>query len=212
MNMDISSTMNAAQTQSYDYDYKTKTKSKADKAGASTEEAASKTATKDTAASNGVIYEPSTRDKIEADKAAQQASLIEHLKAASKDTKAQLAQMVKDTLFSQANNASGLNLNININIEININAADETQSSSDDEDYWGAEATSQRIIDFAKSLCGGDSSKIDTLKDAFLKGYEKAGSAWGSDLPSVCKDTYDLVLKKFDDWANESSTSTASAE
>ena len=60
------------------------------------------------------------------------------------------------------------------------------------------EATSQRIIDFANALTGGDPSKIDAMKDAFLKGFEQAEKTWGGKLPEISQRTYDAVLEKFD--------------
>ena len=36
--------------------------------------------------------------------------------------------------------------------------------------------------------------------EAFKKGYEQATGAWGRELPSLCKDTYDAVEKKFNDY------------
>lgn len=70
--------------------------------------------------------------------------------------------------------------------------------------YWSAEATSDRFLDFAKALSGGDASKADVLINAFKKGYEEASRLWGGELPAICKETYDLTLKKFDEWVNES--------
>lgn len=56
--------------------------------------------------------------------------------------------------------------------------------------------------DTAKALSGGDKDKADELLNAFKKGFSQATGAWGDKLPSICQDTYDAVLKKFDDWKN----------
>ena len=63
--------------------------------------------------------------------------------------------------------------------------------------------TSQRILDFAVALTGGDPSKIEAMRDAFKKGYEMAEKAWGGELPDICKDTYDAVFKGFDEMAEK---------
>ena len=70
--------------------------------------------------------------------------------------------------------------------------------------YWGVEQTSDRILDFAKALSGGDVSKADELLDAFKKGYEEATGAWGKDLPDISKETYKAVEEKFAAWKKES--------
>ncbi len=72
------------------------------------------------------------------------------------------------------------------------------------EDYWGAEATAKRIFDFAKNLAGDNNELIDTLKDAFLKGFGMAEKAYGKgkSLPGVCYETKELVLGMFDEWKN----------
>ncbi len=68
--------------------------------------------------------------------------------------------------------------------------------------YWGVNKTSDRILDFAIALSGGDTSKADLLIDAFKKGYEKATGTWGKDLPDISSKTYDAVLDKFEQWKN----------
>ena len=41
---------------------------------------------------------------------------------------------------------------------------------------------------------------MQSMLEAFKKGYEQATGAWGRELPSLCKDTYDAVEKKFNDY------------
>ncbi len=80
------------------------------------------------------------------------------------------------------------------------------------DDYWSVEKTAGRIIEFAKSLSGGDPSKLELLKDAAIKGFEQAMGALGRDMdsmPDITKDTYNAVMKGFDDWANEAKTTNA---
>ncbi|MBR4708024.1 MAG: hypothetical protein IKP29_08215 [Pseudobutyrivibrio sp.] len=80
--------------------------------------------------------------------------------------------------------------------------------------YWGVEKTSDRILEFAMALSGGDPSKADMLLDAFKKGYEKATGVWGKELPDITKDTYKRVEEKFEQWKNgtyEPAKSQASA-
>ena len=66
--------------------------------------------------------------------------------------------------------------------------------------YWGVDKTSDRILDFAIALSGGDTSKADELLEAFKKGYEQATGTWGKELPEISKQTYDAVEDKFKQW------------
>ncbi len=71
------------------------------------------------------------------------------------------------------------------------------------EDFWGAEKTANRILDFAKSLAGNDSKAFETVKNAFQKGFGECKKIWGGELPDVCNDTYDRVMSGFDEWEKE---------
>ena len=76
------------------------------------------------------------------------------------------------------------------------------QEDISEDGYWGVEKTSDRILEFAMALSGGDPSKADMLLDAFKKGYEKATGVWGKELPDITKDTYKRVEEKFEQWKN----------
>ena len=89
--------------------------------------------------------------------------------------------------------------------EFTVDAATKAQAQADiaEDGYWGVTATSDRILDFAKALTGGDPDKIEEMREAFIKGYEQATETWGGELPEISKQTYDAVLSKFDAWAAE---------
>lgn len=61
---------------------------------------------------------------------------------------------------------------------------------------WGVNAVATRLIDMAISLSGGDMSKISMLREAVQKGFAQVGNL--EDLPEVCQQTYDEVMKRFD--------------
>jgi len=82
------------------------------------------------------------------------------------------------------------------------------QEAISEDGYFGVEKTSQRILDYAKAISGGDSGKIEQLRAAFQKGYEDAEKIWGDELPEICRQTYEKVMQGFDDWANESVADT----
>lgn len=88
---------------------------------------------------------------------------------------------------------------------ITISAADKAaaQAAIAPGGAWSPESVANNILDMAKALSGGDSSKIELLKNAVIKGFEAAEKQWGGKLPSITDETYDLIMKGFDDWANE---------
>jgi len=66
----------------------------------------------------------------------------------------------------------------------------------------GAEAVSDRIVDFAKAISGGDKSKLDELIKAIDQGFREAARVLGG-LPEVSLKTYDLIMQKLDKWLQE---------
>ena len=94
-----------------------------------------------------------------------------------------------------------------------VDAATKKQAQEDisEDGYWGVKQTSQRILDFAKALSGGDPDKISEMEAAFEKGYKEATKSWGDELPSLCADTYKAVKEGFEQWRKEANT-TASTE
>lgn len=84
-----------------------------------------------------------------------------------------------------------------------VDAATKLQAQQDisEDGYWGVKQTSSRILDFANALTGGDPDKIEDMRKAFEKGYKQAEKTWGGELPDISKQTYDAVMKGFDDMA-----------
>lgn len=127
-----------------------------------------------------------------------------------------MKNMVRDTFRKQYDKSS----NDNIPKTDAMKELEEILNSFDDEeheeDYWGAEKTANRILDFAKQLADGDADKFDTLKNAFEKGFSEVESYFGGKgkLADVSYETYDKVQKGFDDWANElaGTTNVATAQ
>ncbi len=160
--------------------------------------------TKDTTVESGVIYEPSTETKA-TKKYTPDANLIQKLKADAEQRTAQFRAMIEQMMskqtnaFGQANDiwkflASG---------KFEVDPATKAQAQADiaEDGYWGVKQTSDRIIDFATALTGGDPDKIEEMREAFKKGYKQAEETWGGELPEISQKTYDAVMKKFDELA-----------
>ena len=80
----------------------------------------------------------------------------------------------------------------------------------------GGAAYNAIMKDAYRTLAGDDDSKLETLRDAVKKGFAQAGQAFSKKygqkgLPSICQDTYNKVMDKFDDWAKESKGTTGTA-
>lgn len=70
-----------------------------------------------------------------------------------------------------------------------------------DDGYFGVEQTSDRIVDFAIAIAGGDPTRLDAIKEGVEKGFNEALEAFGGSLPDISYDTYDAVMEKLDAWA-----------
>lgn len=90
------------------------------------------------------------------------------------------------------------------NLSVDPKTAAEAQAAIGPGGEWSSDAVAERLLDMAKALSGGDSKNIPTLRNAVQKGFQEAAKAWGGKLPGICDDTYDKVMKGFDDWEKES--------
>lgn len=115
-------------------------------------------------------------------------------------------EMVKNLIEKQGKNYNQVISNASNGKSPIVKVDDETKASAaeaiSENGYWGVNKTSERILEFAKTLSGGDASKINALKNAFKEGFEKAKEAFGGTLPDISQQTYDKVMQGFDEWEN----------
>ena len=85
--------------------------------------------------------------------------------------------------------------------DFTVDAATKAQAQEDisENGYWGVKQTSDRILDFAKALAGDNPEKLEKMRSAFEKGYKQAEETWGGELPDISKQTFDAVMKGFDE-------------
>lgn len=89
--------------------------------------------------------------------------------------------------------------------ELGITTADveaAKQAISEDGEF-GVKAVSDRLVDFAISISGGDKSKLSELISAIDEGFAAAKEALGGELPAISQQTYDETMRKLNEWANE---------
>ena len=89
-------------------------------------------------------------------------------------------------------------------ITVDEATAKQAQEDISEDGYWGVKQTSERILDFAKALTGGDSSKVEDIRTAIEKGFSEAAKLWGDELPEISQKTHDAVMKGLDEWAKQS--------
>lgn len=155
---------------------------------------------------SGVIYEPSA--ETSAKKVYKQdTALIAKLKADADARAAQFKSLVEQIITGQ-----GKTLGKTDSIwsflaggNFTVDPATKAQAQKDiaEDGYWGVEQTSDRIIDFATALTGGNPDKIEDMRAAFEKGFQQATKTWGDKLPDISQKTYQAVMDKFDKLAEK---------
>ena len=180
-----------------------------------TEETSSSSAS--TAAETGVIYEKSSEASKPLDRSGviykPNTALIEQLKADQEANKQRLLDMVHDTMSGQLSAFQAANGDDEDSIwrflasgkfTVSAAAKEEAQKAISEDGFYGVKNTSDRILEMAKALTGGDPDKIEAMRDAFKKGFDQATKSWGQALPDISNKTYDAVMEGFDNWAKES--------
>ncbi len=157
---------------------------------------------KDAASVQKDAYVPS-KDAMDA---SQRAALIDSMKTSLQTSQQKLFDQVNQLLSRQ-----GMTMRVGEgawkvfaegNFQVDAETKSAAQQAISEDGEWGVKKTSERLVTFAKALVGGDRAKVDLMRDAFIKGYEAAGKAWGGCLPGIAKETYDATMKLFDEWEN----------
>ncbi len=175
-------------------------------------------------AEQGVTYEKSeatdnTKATYNNNKmtAEERTAIIDQLKADQEEREKQMADLVAKTFNQQSesfqiayqNDPDSIWNEIRQgNFKADAQTIAQAKEDVSEDGYWGVKQTSERILDFAKALSGGDSSKIDTLTDAIKKGFKQAEKLWGGELPEISGQTYDAVMQGIEDWKKEATSGT----
>lgn len=159
------------------------------------------------------VYESSANKPAYTSKKVANPEVANQIKAANDARVAQLENIVHKLIsgqgdaYGKANNiwqflASG---------NFTVDPATKAQAQADiaEDGYWGVNATSDRIVDFAVALAGDDPEKLEGMRAAFQKGFDKAAKTWGGELPDISQRTYDAVMEKFDKLTGKTEETTA---
>lgn len=133
-----------------------------------------KTAEKKNTEDTGVVYEPSKKtESKDTSKVNDYQSVIKQMKGELSSKNQQLQNLVDQLLSKQAKKyTTWKDLFTDIKDgKVDVDPATIAQAQKDvaDDGYWGVDKTSDRLVDMAKALGGGDSSKADTLIAAIKK-------------------------------------------
>ena len=147
---------------------------------------------------------------------ADRAKIIQLLKADDEIRQQQLLEIVHKMMGKQAKSygiANSDNQEDSIwsflaKGDFTVDAATKAQAQEDisENGYWGVKQTSERILDFAKALAGDDPDKLEKMRSAFEKGYAQAEKTWGGKLPDISSQTYEAVMKGFDELTGKTET------
>lgn len=179
------------------YSSTTKVNKSADSSAAASDTAAS------SADSVAATYEPSEEGTKAAKTYTQNTDLINQLKMDA-ETRTQNLQSLVQKLMSQQATTYGNATDIwsflrEGNFTVDAETKAQAQADIAEDGYWGVNQTSDRIVSFATALTGGDPDKLDSMIEAFKKGYAQAEKTWGGKLPEISQKTYDAVLEKFEE-------------
>lgn len=134
------------------------------------------------------------------------AATIERLKQDAETRKQQLAQLVQNSLSKQGTTFKTLSEMFQAvkdgSLSVDPSAVAQAQKDIAEDGYWGVKQTSDRLVEMAKALSGGDPSKAEEMMAAIEKGFNQATAAWGDELPSICKDTLEATREKMNEWKN----------
>ena len=159
------------------------------------------------------VYESSANEPAYTSKNVANPEVANQIKAANDARVAQLENIVHKLIsgqgdaYGKANNIWQFLASGNFTVDPATKAR--AQADIAEDGYWGVNATSDRIVDFAVALAGDDPEKLEEMRAAFQKGFDKAAKTWGGELPDISQRTYDAVMEKFDKLTGKTEETTA---
>ncbi|MDF2547684.1 MAG: hypothetical protein K0R93_2582 [Anaerosolibacter sp.] len=127
---------------------------------------------------------------------------IQKLKEESEKNYRHLKEMVRQLLERQGLTFQDIE-NPDTIVEIDEEARTEALKMIGEGGPLSPEVVSNRIVEFAKAISGGDKAKYETLKTAIDEGFKEAERILGGKLPEISQKTYTMVMEKLDRWVKE---------
>ena len=68
---------------------------------------------------------------------------------------------------------------------------------------YSVDAVAERVVSMAQNIANGDADKLETMRSAIQKGFEKAGAQFSKiygnqDMPQITQDTQSEIMKRLD--------------
>lgn len=127
---------------------------------------------------------------------------IDRLKAESEKAHEQLRNVVRELLERQ-----GITMEDAVSgkkeVVVDEQTRTEAQMAIGEGGEHSPEMVSDRLVEFANAVSGGDRSKFELLKNAIEEGFSEAKKALGGELPEISQKTYDLAMDKLNKWKEE---------
>jgi len=120
---------------------------------------------------------------------------VDILKSEMDKSYSNLKKLINDLILKQNSEEKKIKLNGEI--------AKKAKEATSKNGRFSPEKLSDKIVDFAKNISGGNKSKFNELKNAIIQGFEEAKKVLGGELPEISKKTYTLVMEKLEDWKSE---------
>lgn len=131
---------------------------------------------------------------------------IAKLQAQAEATTENLRRLVQELILKQNGNAKASDANSSQELldSLGITSDDvaAAQDAISEDGEFGVDAVSDRLVDFAIAVSGGDKSKLSELVSAIDKGFSEASKALGGELPDISQKTYDETMRKLNEWAS----------
>ncbi|HAF59802.1 MAG TPA: hypothetical protein DCK81_01465, partial [Clostridiales bacterium UBA9856] len=85
--------------------------------------------------------------------------------------------------------------------KVSIDDIEQAKLAISEDGEFGVKAVSDKLVNFAISISGGDKSKYEELRAAIEEGFAAAKEALGGYLPDICIETYHETMRKLEAWA-----------
>lgn len=122
-----------------------------------------------------------------------------------KDTLSAQQTMLKERLMSMIADQTGIyNLSINnTKFQVTDEEIEWAKKAIAEGGEYSVDAVATNIMDMAKALAGETDEYISMLRDAVDMGFEQAASIFGGNMPDITSETYNEIMKRFDEWQEE---------
>ncbi len=122
---------------------------------------------------------------------------VESIRNAAEQAYANLRALVEQLLKNQHKSGGRSSGKVD-----GVSEADAAKQAISEDGEFGVKAVSDRIVQFAIAVSGGDKAQYEKLKAAIDKGFQQAAKALGGELPAISQQTYNEVMRKLEDWKN----------